>query len=190
MSSSSRPSVSSGPIFTDPNKRSTGGRSSARSKESERKGSEGSRPKTSSESGRRSGSKGDDGDDEFEDEVDRPSTSYMTDEQYYGDEGRISLSTVSASALRRMEAEGFSLEDMQASLYGQYGVRASIVDLRRRLYDDSNEKKKKKRTGKTRRDNFNERRQKQAEARDKGIELPEGSVIQVSIHIDALSVHA
>ena len=48
--------------------------------------------------------------------------------------------------------KGYSLEEMQMSLYGEYGIKVSMNALKRRLSDDKSERKGKKRTGKTRRE--------------------------------------
>lgn len=61
-------------------------------------------------------------DDEIED-IDEDSATEI-EEDYYGDEEPnqiTSLSAVSADYLREMESDGYSLEDIQMSLYGEYG---------------------------------------------------------------------
>eukprot|EP01041_Mallomonas_annulata_P004903 gene4903-9777_t len=167
------------PAFSELNKKPLRGKS----KEVERKGSEGSRPK-SSETSRRSK---DDGDEDVEDDEDEGG---VADENYYGDDSSIGLANVPAAALRNMDMEGYTLEEMQISMYGEYGVKASLGAIKRRLKDDASEKKGKKRSGKTRRDRQNVRNQRFAESRDEGVRLPEGSVIQVVQLAELMAVGA
>jgi translation initiation factor IF-2 len=135
-------------------------------KEGERKGSEGAKPKT--------------GPGKLDADYDNPDEEYEDDhddeeEDYYGDESSMSLSSISTGAIRNFELEGYSLEDMQMILYGEYGVKASIVAIRRRLQDARSQGRRKK-TGKTRKS-----RQKKRNARfnnndEDSIDLPDGPV--------------
>jgi translation initiation factor IF-2 len=79
-----------------------------------------------------------------------------------------------------METEGYSLEEMQMAIYGEFGIKVSINALKRRLFDDKSERRGKKRTGKTRRDRSKARNARFNPVVDKGITLPEGNVIQVA----------
>lgn len=158
------------PSFGDA-KRGGAGKARGASKDGERKGSEGSRPK---------GSPGkmeqrDDDDDEIYNE-DGDDSELGDEDDYYGDESSMSLASVSASALRNMESEGFSLEEMQMSLYGEYGVKATASAIKRRLQDDQSDRKRKKKTGKTRRDRNKARNEKWNPKVEKGIELPDGPI--------------
>jgi len=141
------------PAFGD-QKKGGAARGKGASKEGERKGSEGSRPKSSSErNSRDNGDFDEEGDYEGDSEsLEGDMGSGEMDADYYGDESNRGLSSVSAAALRNMETEGFSLEEMQMALYGEYGVKASVSAIKRRLLDDQSDRKRKKKTGKTRRD--------------------------------------
>lgn len=161
------------PAFSELGGKKTG----VKRKEGERKGSEGSRPKSDSSGSRGRSSVLDDDDEEVEVEVEAGGQGF--DEDYYGDESNLGLSSISASTLFNLEAQGFSLEEIQMTLYGEYGVKVSVGAIRKRLKDDANEKKFKKKSGKTRRDRANVRNQRMAERRDEGVKLPEGSTIQV-----------
>ena len=97
----------------------------------------------------------------------------------YGDESNRGLSSISAGDLQRMEQEGYSLEEMQMTLYGEYGIKSSLSAIRRKLQDDKKERKGKVRTGKTRRDRTKARNAKYNSPIDRGIMLPEGSLIQI-----------
>ena len=149
-----------------------GARARGATKEGERKGSEGSRPKGST--GRRE--RDDGGEDDGEMYEDGDDLGVDEESDYYGDETNVSLASISANALRTMESEGFTLEEMQMSLYGEYGVKASISAIKRRLLDDQSERKRKKKTGKTRRDRTKARNERYNPKVDKGIELPDGSI--------------
>lgn len=63
----------------------------------------------------------------------------------------MSLFSVSVDALRNMELEGFTLEEIQMSLYGEYGIKASMGAIKKRMMDAASDKKSRKKTGKTRR---------------------------------------
>ena len=97
----------------------------------------------------------------------------------YGDEVSRGLSSISAGDLQRMEQDGYSLEEMQMTLYGEYGIKSSLSAIRRKLQDDKKERKGKVRTGKTRRDRTKARNAKYNSPIDRGIVLPEGSLIQI-----------
>ena len=70
----------------------------------------------------------------------------------------ISSSVLAVSTTYKVEItavvilKGYTLEEMQMSLYGEYGIKVSMNSLKRRLADDKSERKGKKRTGKTRRE--------------------------------------
>jgi GTPase SAR1 family protein len=127
--------------------------------------------------------------DSFDDDLDNNDESYsadsesaaMDDEDYYGDDSNIGLSSISAVILQNMELEGMSLEDMQMLLYGEYGLKVNIHALRKRLQDDKSEKKGKKRTGKTRRDKVKLKNAKWLSDKgiDNGIDLPQTDTIQI-----------
>ena len=138
-------------------------------------GGEGGKPKSSSRRTKEEGVE----DDEVEYEEDEADEEAEDDSTYYGDETNRSLSSVSAADLQTMEREGYSLEEIQLTLYGEYGVKASISAIRKRLMEDKSEKKGKKRTGKTRRDRTKARNARHAPVVDQGIVLPEGSLIQI-----------
>ena len=97
----------------------------------------------------------------------------------YGDELNKGLSSISAGDLQRMEQDGYSLEEMQMTLYGEYGIKSSLSAIRRKLQEDKKERKGKVRTGKTRRDRTKARNAKYNSPVDRGIMLPEGSLIQI-----------
>lgn len=137
-----------------------GGRSTS---QSERKGSEGTKPKNSG-SDRRLGTE--ERDDEYDDEED-------DDDDYYGDEINVSLSIVPPGALRTMEQEGYSLEEMQMSVYSEYGVKASIMAIRRKLQESRNMRRGKKKTGKTRRERSKKRNARFNPVAEEAIEIPE-----------------
>ena len=124
-------------------------------KDGERKGSEGARPKAGESSRKFGGTRDEDydnPDEEFDDEDDVG--------DYYGDETSLSLSSISAGALRNLELEGYTIEEMQQILYGEYGVKASAMAIRRRLQDSKFQGRRRKKTGKTKKD-----RQKKRNAR-------------------------
>lgn len=97
----------------------------------------------------------------------------------YGDEVNRGLSSISAGDLQRMEQDGYTLEEMQMTLYGEYGIKSSLSAIRRKLQEDKKERKTKVRTGKTRRDRTKARNAKYNSPIDRGITLPEGSLIQI-----------
>jgi translation initiation factor IF-2 len=145
---------------------SMGKKKSAGGDDTKRKGSEGARPKGKEERGK--GKNNFDDDDDYVEDED--------DEDYFGDtSAKAGLSSVPVYALKRMEQDGLSFEDMQVAVYVEYGVKVSVSALRRRIIEGSRQKRK--RNGKTRRDRANRREQRYAEA-DAPIELP-GSPIQV-----------
>ena len=103
---------------------------------------------------------------------------------YYGDEEvvAVSLASVPADQLREMELDGFSLDDIQMSLYGEYGLKVSVQAIKRRMMDDKSERKGKVRTGKTRREK-NKARQSRLHPVDDKVRLP----AQASISIVSLA---
>lgn len=124
----------------------------------------------------------DDDDDELDDaEVsDIEESSFgVSDEEYYGDESNLGLSSISANTLQTMETEGFTLEEMQMALYGEYGIKVSMGALKKRLIDDKSLRKGKKRTGKTRREKNKARNLKFNPIKETKIDLSEYSSIQV-----------
>jgi len=98
---------------------------------------------------------------------------------YYGDEDNLGLSVVPSSALREMEMEGFSLDEIQLTVYGEYGIKVSIQAIKRRLLDDKSERKGKKKTGKTRKDRVKARNARFTSKEDTGVRLPQQGLIQV-----------
>lgn len=145
-------------------------------REEDGKWGEGGKPKSSSS--RRSKGEGVE-DDEVEYEDDEEEGGMEEDAAYYGDEENRSLSSVSAGNLQTMEREGYSLEEIQLTLYGEYGVKASLGAIRKRLQEDKSEKKGRKKTGKTRRDRTKARNARHSPAVDQGIVLPDTSLIQI-----------
>lgn len=141
-------------------------------KAAERKGSEGGRPKEGEERTRsKKSSSGEDFDEEDEGE--------SSEEDYFGDEELVGLSSVPFYVLKSMETEGYSFEEMQTTLYGEYGVKVSVNSIRRRLVEESREKKKGAKTGKTRRDKQKVRNAQRRPNVERSIELPESGPIQV-----------
>ena len=157
---SAKPKVKSGggPAFTDDKKPMRGGKADYKNKE---RSSE--RPKgITKERGNR---RNIDDDDDYDD----------TDDEYYGDDEPNDLSIVPPSSLRSMEAEGFSLEDIQLSIYGEYGIKASIGQIRNKIRDDRR-KKVKGRTGKTKRERVKAKLARQNGPDIKIIALPDGPI--------------
>lgn len=157
-----------------------------KSKDGERKGSEGQRPGSRADDdhpggGRKLSSSNDyaDDDDYTSLDSDIDVEDELEEEDYYGDEAGASLSSVPIHALRNMELEGYSLEEMQMTLYGEYGVKATMSAIRKRLIDSASEKRKKVRTGKTKRDRNKARNIRIAKKNDKGIVFPDAKSIQV-----------
>ena len=114
--------------------------------------------------------------DSMVDDVDE--TVEEADDDYYGDEEGTSmtLSSVPADQLRGMEQDGFSFEEIQMSLYGEYGIKVSVQAIKRRLADDKLDRKSNARTGKTRRSK-NKARQSRLHPVDERVKLPsEGSI--------------
>jgi translation initiation factor IF-2 len=91
--------------------------------------------------------------------------------------------------LKNMEKEGYSLEEMQMTLYGEYGVKVSVNAIRRRLIDESKEKRS-GRTGKTRRDRFKARNNARNPVIEKAIVLPESGSIQIVVLANMMEVGA
>jgi small GTP-binding protein len=137
-----------------------------------KKRSEGGKSKSSARS------KDDNEDLEYDLDDDYSDEDLDDDDDYYGDEENRGLSSVPSGDLRGMEAEGYSLEDIQMMLYGEYGVKASLSAIKRRLQDDKSTKRGKK-TGKTRRDRSKARRARFAPEVDDGVRLPEAGQIQI-----------
>ena len=153
----SAPSTDSKKVFT-----------ATRKKEVERKGSEGTRPKGDEDRARKS-KQGSDLDEDYDED---------SDEDYFGEEEVVGFSAVPFNELRNMDNEGLTLEEMQMTLYGEYGVKVSVAAIKRRLSDEG-KKKKGGKTGKTRRDRQKARRDRQNPVREAAINLPESGVIQI-----------
>ena len=88
------------------------GKGKGGAKDGERKGSEGARPKAGESSRKFGGTRDEDydnPDEEFDDEDDVG--------DYYGDETSLSLSSISAGALRNLELEGYTIEDATNSIW-------------------------------------------------------------------------
>eukprot|EP01038_Epipyxis_sp_PR26KG_P014857 gene14857-19971_t len=100
-------------------------------------------------------------------------------DDYYGDDSNLGLSSVSSTVLQNMDAEGFTLEEMQVALYGEYGVKVSMGAIKKRLNDDKSEKKRRKKTGKTKRDKMKIRNAKRNPIEEKKLVLPESGSIQI-----------
>ena len=101
------------------------------------------------------------------------------EEDYYGEESNFNLQNVPAGALQSMESEGYTLEEMQLSLYGEYGIKVSMNALKRRLQDDKSERKGRKKTGKTRREKNKARNLRFNPVKEQKIDLSEYKLIQV-----------
>ena len=147
-----------GPVFSADLKPMRGGKADYKNKDRSSQ-----RPKGSaSEKGNR---REIDDDDDYDD----------SDEEDYGDDGPNDLSIVPPSSLRNMEAEGFSLEDIQLSIYGEYGIKATIRQISNKMRDDRR-KKFKGRTGKTKRDKYKARIARKNGPDVNLVALPEGPV--------------
>ncbi len=155
-----KPKVKSGggPVFTDDKKPMRGGKADYKKKD---RSSE--RPKGNTKE--RGDRRNIDDEDDYDD----------TDEEYYGDDEPNDLSIVPPSSLRNMETEGFSLEDIQLSIYGEYGIKASIGQIRNKLRDDRR-KKFKGRTGKTKRERVKAKLARQNGPDINIVALPEGPI--------------
>jgi len=162
------------PVSTsfDSTRRGVKGKTGSGAKEADRKLSEG-KPKTST----KRGANGEPEDDyeTYDDDGDLAEGS----PDYYGDEENVSLSSISAGTLIAYEQEGLSLEDIQLSLYGEYGIKASLNAIKRRLQDDKMEKKGRKKTGKTRKDRTKARNARLHPVREVGVTLPETGSIPI-----------
>ena len=101
------------------------------------------------------------------------------EEDYFGDEEYVGFSAVPINELKNMEKEGYSYEEMQMTIYGEYGVKVSTLAIRNRLRDESSTSKKKARTGKTRRDRYKARMSARNPIVEKAIILPESGSVQI-----------
>lgn len=159
--------IPSMPFFNDGD-----GKRGSRRKD-EKKGAE-SRQKSDGEERSRKGKPSDqsllDDEDIYEDEE---------EEDYYGDEEYVGLSAVPMNELQDMEREGYSLEEIQMTIYGEYGVKVSTSALRKRLQESSKTFKKKTRTGKTWRDRQKARKNARNPSVERAIVLPEAGSVQV-----------
>ena len=117
----------------------------------------------------------DDDDDAEYDEI------YDSGEGYYGDESSTDLSVVPPATLRNMEAEGYSLEEIQMAVYGEYGVKASISLIKKKMRDDNSNRKSNSRTGKTRRSKTKERNARYAPAVDDSVSLSDNPIQVVEL---------
>lgn len=95
------------------------------------------------------------------------------------DDAFVSLSTLPAGALRQMEDEGLSLDEIQLAIFGEYGIKASVGAIRKRLIDDKSEKRRFKKSGKTRRERNKARQAKNRIDTSNIVSLPKSSSIQV-----------
>lgn len=119
-------------------------------------------------------------DDDFDDYDDDDEGAYEEDaSDYYGDESNVSLSTVPFGALQNMQNEGYTLEDIQLALYGEYGVKASLNALKKRLLDDKFARKTKKKTGKTKKERTKARNARYSPVESAVVLLPQRGSIQV-----------
>lgn len=144
-------------------------------KDGERKGSEGAKPK--SETGGRGKGKnfaGEMDDDDFYDDDEDD------DFDYYGDEQTVNLADIPGYVIRNMEQEGLTMEDIQISLYGEYGAKVSVAAIRRKLRDEQSKGrpgKTKKRTGKTRRERAKSRNARMNPGKEKPVALNEPTIM-------------
>ena len=140
------------------------------------------RPTGDEEKGRKGKSKGgDDLDDddyyesEYSDSYSESAGVSYSDEapeaDYYGDEVNLGLSSIGAGVLQTMEREGLSTDAMQIALYSEYGVKASLNAIRKRVRDDMSMRKFKKKTGKTRKENWKAREARRAGPIDNSVDL-------------------
>ena len=148
----------------------------------QRRGPEGrnqGRPSAENDRGRRNRKKFDDDEDMMTDysEYSSSGVDYSDfdggeeEEDYYGDEQQVSLSSIGSGVLQSMVRDKYSFEDMQIALYSEYGVKASVSAIRRRLQDD--QRNFRKRTGKTRREKRKARDARKAGPVDNSINLEE-----------------
>mmetsp|Transcript_15492 Transcript_15492/g.14023 ORF Transcript_15492/g.14023 Transcript_15492/m.14023 type:complete len:940 (+) Transcript_15492:57-2876(+) len=92
----------------------------------------------------------------------------------------VSLASLSGNVLREMELEGFTFDEMQLAIFGEYGIKASIPAIKRRLQDDKSDKKSRKKSGKTRREKFKSKSSKYRVEESNTVRFPPGiSSIQV-----------
>ncbi len=165
----------------DPSGGKSGGFKGRGSKQTtERKGSEGARPKAKEgRRGKASYTADDDGDD-YDDDGEY--------EDYFGeDSGVTSISDIPVYAIKNMEQEGFSWEEIQIALYGEYGVKVSVAAIRKKLREGN--RKGIKRTGKTRKERQKSRNARQNPTVDAPIALND-EVIAVRELAELLDVGA
>jgi translation initiation factor IF-2 len=151
-----------------------GGGAFKKKPEQQRKGSEGARPKSQDDGGRGRGKN-------FADEQD--DDAYFDDEgggeDYFGDDGvSVSLADIPAYVIRNMVSDGLSMEDVQISLYGEYGAKVSVAAIRRKMREGAvmGRRKGNKRTGKTRKDRAKRRNARYSEE-EKGVPLKEPTIM-------------
>eukprot|EP01035_Chromulina_nebulosa_P018582 gene18582-24308_t len=86
----------------------------------------------------------------------------------------VSLASLSGNVLREMELEGFTFDEMQLAIFGEYGIKASIPAIKRRLQDDKSDKKSRKKSGKTRREKFKSKSSKYRVEESNTVRFPPG----------------
>lgn len=154
---------------------------SASSKYSKKSTKGGSRQDSNNHDEERRTSKSFKGDRKFDDTIESDVLEYDTNDVFGGgvDDSYVSLSTLSGDVLREMENEGFTLDEIQMSIFGEYGIKASIPAIRRRLQDDKIDRKN-RRSGKTRRQKQKARNMKFQVDTSNLVELPTTTNIVVS----------
>lgn len=166
--------------------RSKGGAASKEAERSSSKGSsEGRQHKPSSDfsdGGRRAQRQ------QKDDEDDTPQTSFDSVydgadnvpglDELFGDERLASLKALPHGVLATLDQDLSSLEDIQLALYGEYGIKASISAIKRRLDEDKFDKRK--RTGKTKREKAKARSGARNLVQEAAVSLPEHGVFSIS----------
>jgi len=109
-----------------------------------------------------------------------------SEDDFYGEE-ESDLSILPPNSLKNMEAEGYSLEDIQMSIYGEYGIKTTINAIKNRIRDEGRDRKNNFRTGKTRREKIKAKTNKLNPQRTNSISLPKGS-IQLAELADLLNI--
>jgi len=175
---------SAAPVFNNEDKKPASSKGKfAYSKDKDRQSE---RPKTTTDW---KGKKGRNEDDEEDESAGGGDSDSAGGEQYYGDEEEFDLSSVPIESIRNMENEGYTLEDIQLSLYGEYGIKASVNAIRNKIRDEARERKSKGKTGKTRRDKIKAKIARKNGPITNDVQLPEGP-IQVSALAELLDISA
>jgi small GTP-binding protein len=91
------------------------------------------------------------------------------------------LSIVPLDLLRSMESEGYTLEEIQLSVYGEFGVKASVNAIKSRMRGDSNQRRSKGKTGKTRRERVKAKIARKNGPADTSVVLPDGPIQIVAL---------